>query len=120
MHFGRGRRGWEGIDFRSCTVQTPAHSRLNLSSAGGNGVPNGLIIRRTFVNSHFCHGIRFSHGVNRRASPSKGIQVDNRISAYHSGGAEGRGSNRDRDGGLTNRREGCHIGSMQGDSLFHH
>jgi hypothetical protein len=123
MHFGsrgRGRRGWEGIDFGSCTVPTTARSRFNLSNAGGNGIPNGIIIRRTFMSSHLCHGISLSHGVNRRASPSEGIQLDIGISAYHSGGAEGRGSNRDSDGGLTNRGESCHISSMQGDSLFHH
>jgi hypothetical protein len=64
------------------------------------------------VSNHLRHGISFSLGANRRASPSEGIQLNIGISAYLGGRTEGRGRNRDSDGGLTNREESCHISSM--------
>jgi hypothetical protein len=66
------------------------------------------------VSDLLRHSISFSLGANRRASPSEGIQLNIGISAYLGGITEGRGRNRDRDsdGGLNNREESCHIGSM--------
>jgi hypothetical protein len=67
------------------------------------------------VSNRLSHGISFNLGANRRAG-----QLNNRNSANLGGRTEGRGRDRDNDGGLTNRKESSHISSIKGGSFFQH